>query len=105
MTTTAFQQLHQPYYELLLAAIECERSVDAAERLQLRVFTVELVTMIAAELSPYFFRPNREPAQLLVGGRIYELLLRRRVVANDALEALVDQLVDCARANILMVPR
>jgi type I restriction enzyme R subunit len=103
--TSTFQPHHQAYYELLRSAVQAQRPVDAAEQTRLRALAVELVDVIVAELSPYFFRPNRDPAQLVVGAKVFQLLVRTRLLANDALEPLVAQLVAHARANVLTMPK
>ena len=103
--TPTFQPHHQAYYDLLSAAVQSQRPIDAAEQTLLRALAVELVDVIVAELSPYFFRPNRDPAQLVVGAKVFQLLVRTRLLPNDALEPLVAQLVAHARATILTLPK
>ena len=70
-----------------------------AERTRLVDLTVEVVDTIRSELTPNFWRPNRQPAQDGLNTRIFELLMRSRLLPTPQIEALVDKLMELARAN------
>ena len=67
------------------------------------VLTVGILVMVAigglVELVPNFWRPNRQPAQDAMGTRIFELLMKTRLLPTPQIEALVDKLMALARAN------
>jgi type I restriction enzyme, R subunit len=58
-----------------------------------------VVDTISAELTPNFWRPNRQPAQDALNTRVFELLMRSRLLPTPQIEALVDKLMELARAN------
>jgi len=74
-------------------------AISDAERKLLVDLTVEVVDTIAAELVPNFWRPNRQPAQDALNSRIFELLMKSRLMPTPQIEALVDKLMELARAN------
>jgi type I restriction enzyme R subunit len=69
------------------------------ERQKLVALTIELVGMLAAELTPSFWKPNRQPAQAALGARVFEMLMASRLLPTPQLEALTDKLMELARAN------
>ena len=54
---------------------------------------------IAAELTPNFWRPNWQPARDALGTRIFESLMKSRLLPTPEIEALADKLMELARAN------
>ncbi len=60
---------------------------------------MEVVDTIVAELVPNFWRPHRQPAQDALNARIFELLMKSRLLPTPQIEALVDKLMELARAN------
>ena len=88
-----------PFLRLIVDAAAGDRAITDAERTLLVDLTVEVVDTIAAELVPNFWRPNRQPAQDALGSRIFELLMPSRLMATPQIEALVDKLLELARAN------
>ncbi len=88
-----------PFLRLVVDAAAGDGSITDLERQRLVDVTVELVDSIAAELVPNFWRPNRQPAQDALNTRIFELLMRPRVMPTPQIEALVDKLMELARAN------
>jgi type I restriction enzyme R subunit len=60
---------------------------------------VEVVDTVAAELTPNFWRPNWRPAQDALNARVFELLMKSRLLPTPQIEALVDKLMELARAN------
>jgi type I restriction enzyme R subunit len=76
-----------------------DAAIGDAERKKLVDLTVEVVGTIVAELTPNFWRPNRQPAQDALNTRIFELLMRSRPLPTPQIEALVDKLMELARAN------
>ncbi|ORC47818.1 restriction endonuclease subunit R [Burkholderia sp. A27] len=88
-----------PFLRLMADAAAGDRAITDAEQKLLVDLTVEVVDTIAAELTPNFWRPNRQPAQDALSSRIFELLMRSRLLPTPQIEALVDKLMELARAN------
>ena len=88
-----------PFLRLMVDTAAGDRAITDAERKLLVDLTVEVVDTIAAELVPNFWRPNRQPAQDALNTRIFELLMKSRLLPTPQIEALVDKLMELARAN------
>jgi type I restriction enzyme, R subunit len=88
-----------PFLRLMVDAAAGERAISDTERKLLVDLSVEAVDTIVAELTPNFWRPNRQPAQDALNTRIFELLMRSRLLPTPQIEALVDKLMELARAN------
>lgn len=88
-----------PFLRLIIDAAVGDRTIADTERKKLVDLTVELVDMIVTELTPTFWRPNRKPAQDGLGARVFEVLMRSRLLPTPQLEALTDKLMELARAN------
>ncbi len=88
-----------PFLRLIVDAAAGERALIEVERKLLVDLTVEVVDTIVAELVPNFWRPNRQPAQDALNTRVFELLMRSRLLPTPQIEALVDKLMELARAN------
>jgi type I restriction enzyme R subunit len=88
-----------PFLRLMVDTAAGDRDITDAERKLLVDLTVEVVDAISAELVPNFWRPNRQPAQDALNTRIFELLMRSRLLPTPQIEALVDKLMELARAN------
>jgi type I restriction enzyme R subunit len=88
-----------PFLRLMVDTAAGDRAISDAERKLLVNLTVEVVDTIAAELVPNFWRPNRQPAQDALNSRIFELLMKSRLMPTPQIEALVDKLMELARAN------
>jgi hypothetical protein len=52
---------------------------------------VELVAMIAGELVPNFWRPNRQPAQDASSSSIFSMLMKSRLMPTPQIEVLTDK--------------
>jgi len=88
-----------PFLRLVVDTAVGNAPMTNAERTRLVDLTVEMVDTIRAELTPNFWRPNRQPAQDGLNTRIFELLMRSRLLPTPQIEALVDKLMELARAN------
>jgi type I restriction enzyme R subunit len=88
-----------PFLRLVVDTAAGDRAITDAERKKLVDLTVEVVDTIADELVPNFWRPNRQPAQDALNTRIFELLMASRLMPTPQIEALVDKLMELARAN------
>ncbi|CAD5366516.1 Type I restriction-modification system, restriction subunit R [Rubrivivax sp. A210] len=89
-----------PFLRLIADAAAGDRTLTEAERALLLDLTVEVVDTIAAELVPNFWKPYRRPAQDALNARIFELLMRSPLaLPTPQIEALVDKLMELARAN------
>ena len=88
-----------PFLRLMVDTAAGDRAITEAERKLLVGLTVEVVDIIVAELTPNFWRPSRQPAQDALNTRIFELLMRSRLLPTPQIEALVDKLMELARAN------
>lgn len=88
-----------PFLRLMVDAAAGDRPIGEAERKLLVDLTAEVVDTIVAELTPNFWRPNRQPAQDALNTRIFELLMKSRLLPTPQIEALVDKLMELARAN------
>ena len=88
-----------PFLRLMVDTVAGNRAMTDSERKLLVDLTVEVVDTIAAELVPNFWRPNRQPAQDAMNTGIFELLMRSRLLPAPQIEALVDKLMELARAN------
>jgi type I restriction enzyme R subunit len=90
---------HGPFLRLIVDAAAGSRPLHEGELKLLVDLAVEVVETIAAELTPNFWRPNRQPAQDALNTRIFELLMASRLLPTPEIEALVDKLMELARAN------
>lgn len=88
-----------PFLRLMVDTAAGDRAISDGERKLLVDLTVEVVDTIAAELTTNFWRPHRRPAQDALNARIFELLMRSRLLPTPQIEALVDKLMELARAN------
>lgn len=88
-----------PFLRLMVDTAAGDREISDGERRLLVDLAVEVVDTISAELVPNFWRPNRQPAQDALNTRIFELLMRSRLLPTPQIEALVDKLMELARAN------
>lgn len=88
-----------PFLRLVVDTAVGNAPMTNAERTRLLDLAVEVVDTITAELTPNFWRPNRQPAQDGLNTRIFELLMRSRLLPTPQIEALVDKLMELARAN------
>jgi type I restriction enzyme, R subunit len=88
-----------PFLRLMVDAAAGDQALSEAEQKRLVDLTVEVVDTIVAELTPNFWRPNRQPAQDALNTRIFELLMKSRLLPTPQIEALVDKLMELARAN------
>ena len=88
-----------PFLRLLVDTAVGDAAMADVERKKLVDLSVEVVDTITSELTPNFWRPNRQPAQDALNTRIFELLMRSRLLPTPQIEALVDKLMELARAN------
>lgn len=88
-----------PFLRMLLEAVAGNERPTDAQLLKLRDLTVELVEMIADELTDTFWEPHKRPAQDALGARIFRALHGSRLLAPSAVSALKDRLLELARAN------
>lgn len=88
-----------PFLRLIVDAAAGDRALTDAERKLLVDLAVEVVDTIVAELTPNFWRPNRIPAQDALNTRLFEFFMRSRLLPTPQIEALVDKLIELARAN------
>ncbi len=88
-----------PFLRLIVDAAVGDRALSNAERKRMVDLCVEVVDTIVAELVPNFWRHNRLPAQDALGSRVFEILMTSRVLPTPQIEALVDKLMELARAN------
>ena len=90
-----------PFLRLLTQAkLGDDAKPDTATAATLTEATVELVEIITGELRiPGFWKPAHIPDQDRLRGRLFEELFNRRLVPHDTLDALVDKLMELARAN------
>ena len=71
-----------------------------AEQQRLIDLTIALVDTINGELSPNFWRPNRQPAQDALATKLFERLMHAGLpLETPQIDALVDNLMELARAN------
>jgi len=76
-----------------------DRTISDAERKLFVDLSVEVVDTIAGELTPNFWKPHRRPAHDALNARVFELLMKSRLLPTPQIEALVDKLMELARAN------
>ncbi len=88
-----------PFLRLIVDAAAGDSTLTDAARKKLVDLTVEVVDTIADQLTPNFWRPNFKPAQDALNTRIFELLMRSRLLPTPQIEALTDKLMELARAN------
>jgi type I restriction enzyme, R subunit len=88
-----------PFLRLVVDAAVGDGALSAADSKKLVDLTVEVVDTIASELTPNFWRPNRQPAQDALGTAVFSLLMKSRLLPTPQIEALVDKLMELARAN------
>jgi type I restriction enzyme, R subunit len=88
-----------PFLRLIVDAAVGDGALSEPEKQKLVDLTVELVDTMAAELTPAFWKPYRQPAQDALGSRVFELLMASRLLPVPQIEALTDKLMELARAN------
>ncbi len=88
-----------PFLRLIVDTAVGDGSITETERQKLVTLTVEVVDTIVAELVPNFWRPNRQPAQDALATLVFERLMASRLLPPPQLDALVDKLMELARAN------
>ncbi len=88
-----------PFVRLVVDAVAGGKALGEGDRDRLIDLTVEIVNTISDHLVPNFWRPNRKPAQDALATRIFEQLMRWRVLPTPQIDALVDKLMELARAN------
>lgn len=88
-----------PFLRMLLEAVLGSEPPTDEQLLKIRDLTVELVDMIAGELTDTFWEPHKRPAQDALGARIFRTLRTSRLVAPGDVSALKDRLLELARAN------
>ena len=88
-----------PFLRLIVDTAVGDSSITEAERTKLVALTVEVVDTIVGELVPNFWRPNRQPAQDALATLVFERLMASRLLTPPQLDALVDKLMELARAN------
>ncbi|MBT9492756.1 MAG: DEAD/DEAH box helicase family protein, partial [Paucibacter sp.] len=69
-----------PFLRLVVDAAVGSRALTEAERSKLVDLTVNVVDSVASELTPNFWRPSRQPAQDALNTRVFELLMRSRLL-------------------------
>ncbi|MDI1258129.1 type I restriction endonuclease subunit R [Aquabacterium sp.] len=88
-----------PFLRLIVDTAVGDGSITENERQKLVALTVEVVDTIVAELVPNFWRPNRQPAQDALATLVFERLMASPLLPTPQLDALVDKLMELARAN------
>lgn len=88
-----------PFLRMLLEAVLGSEPPTDEQLLKIRDLTVELVDMIASELTDTFWEPHKRPAQDALGARIFRTLRTSRLIALGDVSALKDRLLELARAN------
>lgn len=88
-----------PFLRMLLESVLGSEPLTDEQLLKIRDLTVELVDMIAGELTDTFWEPHKRPAQDALGTRIFKTLRASRLVAPGDVPALKDRLLELARAN------
>jgi type I restriction enzyme R subunit len=88
-----------PFFRLLV-----EETGGTADRSPSRVtaimnLSVEIVDLIAGELTENFWRPNKKPDQDALATRIFEQLIKTGMIEMDDADALVDKIMELSRAN------
>jgi len=90
---------YAPFLRLLSDTASGPARPSSAERRKLADVTVEVVDTLTAELTPNFWRPANQPARDALGTRLFGILMHARLMPADELDALVDKLLELARAN------
>jgi type I restriction enzyme R subunit len=91
--------LYAPFLRLVTEAVAGPSTLSATDRHRLMELTVELVDMTMAELTPNFWRPANQPARDALGSRLFAMLMRSKIMPAAQIDALIDKLVELARAN------
>lgn len=88
-----------PFLRLLTDVVAGTATPSPLERQRLVDLAMELVETITAEMTPNFWRPANQPARDALGTRLFETLMKARMLPAAQLEALTDKLMELARAN------
>ena len=88
-----------PFARLLLEATMGNEPPNAAQWLKIRNLTVEVVDMVADELTDTFWESHKRPAQDALGARIFKALRTSHLLPTANAPALKDRLLALARAN------
>lgn len=88
-----------PFLRMLLEAVVGTERPSADQLLKVRDLTVELVDMVAGELTDTFWEPHKRPAQDNLGAQIFKMIVASKLVPRPAAVALRDHLLELARAN------
>ena len=88
-----------PFVRMLLEAAAGSEPQSVDQLQKIRDLTIELVDMIAGELTDTFWEPHKRPAQDALGARIFAALRAARLVPSANVSALKDRLLELTRAN------
>ncbi len=92
-------EYYAPFLRLLIDAVPAGAASSPANRRRLQDLAVELVDTIVAELTPNFWSSANQPSRDALATRLFELLMKARLLPVDQLEALTDRLMELARSN------
>jgi type I restriction enzyme R subunit len=91
---------YAPFMRLLSDAVYGHRPLTSGERQRVIDLAVEVVDAIASELTRTFWQPSKQPARDAVASRVFALLMKASLpVTPQQIDALVDRLMELARAN------
>ncbi len=97
--TPPMPERYLPFFRMLLQETTGDAKPDAAKVRSTMDLAAEVVELVAGELTENFWRSNRKPDQDALATRLFEHLMAARVADIDGVDALVDKLMDLARAN------
>lgn len=88
-----------PFLRTLLEELAGDGEVEAAKLHKIKDLTVEVIDMIANELSDTFWDPNKISLREGLGSRIFGVLRASRLFSSRQAEAVKDKLMQQAHAN------
>lgn len=88
-----------PLLRTIEDALDAGTAGDAATRARLHALAVDIVGVITTEMTPNFWRPNRQFAQDAMGASIFRHLLRAGFAANAESEERVERILVFTKAN------
>jgi hypothetical protein len=88
-----------PLLRAVHAALGVDDATDDARRAELQALAREIVGVLTSEMTPNFWRPNRQFAQDALGASIFRCMLRAGFAATPENEERVERILVFTKAN------
>ena len=98
-SSAALAPRQAPLLHAIHAALDVDAAPDAARRDELQALAREIVDVLTGEMTPNFWRPNRQFAQDALGASIFRRMLRAGFAATPENEERVERILVFTKAN------